>query len=86
MASQSTVLDMSLFFGNEEQKDRFCHELLDTLKRRGCVKITNHSIPAEDVYKLFDMVRYASDMVVYHIEVITDSAVDQEVLRASSRR
>lgn len=48
---------MSLFFGTEEQKQHFCTELLRLLKMRGCVKITNHSIPDEEVHKLFDMVR-----------------------------
>jgi hypothetical protein len=58
MTSQGTALDMSLFFGTEEQKHQFCRELLYILKQRGCVKITNHSIPNEDVYKLFDMVSH----------------------------
>lgn len=56
MASQGSTLDMSLFFGTSEQKQHFCHELLRLLKRYGCVKITNHSIPDEDVHKLFEMV------------------------------
>jgi len=56
MAAQGSTLDMSLFFGTMEQKQKFCHELLRLLKRYGCVKITNHSIPDEDVHKLFDMV------------------------------
>jgi hypothetical protein len=56
MASQGSTLDMSLFFGTAEQKHHFCHELLRLLKCYGCVKITNHSIPDEDVHKLFGMV------------------------------
>lgn len=56
MASQGSTLDMSLFFGTAEQKHDFCHELLRLLKRYGCVKIANHSIPDEDVHKLFEMV------------------------------
>lgn len=56
MASQGSTLDMSLFFGTAEQKQHFCHELLRLLKRYGCVKIQNHSIPDGDVHKLFEMV------------------------------
>jgi isopenicillin N synthase-like dioxygenase len=56
MAAQGSTLDMSHFFGTEEQKQNFCHELLRLLKRYGCVKITNHSIPDEDIHNLFDIV------------------------------
>ena len=56
MASQGSTLDMSLFFGTAEQKQHFCQELLRILRRYGCVKITNHSIPDDDVHKLFEMV------------------------------
>lgn len=56
MAPQGSTLDMSLYFGTAEQKKHFCNELLRLLKQRGCVKITNHSIPDADVHQLFDMV------------------------------
>lgn len=56
---------MSLFFGTEEQKQHFCTELLRLLKMRGCVKITNHSIPDEEVHKLFDMVSLDTSKLHY---------------------
>lgn len=56
MDDKGATLDMSLFFGTEEQKRQFCNELLRLLKSRGGVKIQNHNIPAEDIHKLFDMV------------------------------
>ncbi|EXF81656.1 hypothetical protein CFIO01_03860 [Colletotrichum fioriniae PJ7] len=57
MDDKGATLDMSLFFGTEEQKRQFCNELLRLLKSRGGVKIQNHSIPAEDIHQLFDMSR-----------------------------
>lgn len=56
MSKKGVTLDMSLFFGTEEQKRHFCDELLRVLKLRGGVKIVNHGIPDEDVHQLFDMV------------------------------
>ncbi|KAK2729461.1 thymine dioxygenase [Colletotrichum kahawae] len=57
MADKGATLDMSLFFGTPEEKKYFCTELLRLLKLRGGVKIQNHSIPDEDIHKLFDMSR-----------------------------
>ncbi|KAK1543524.1 hypothetical protein CPAR01_04157 [Colletotrichum paranaense] len=57
MDDKGATLDMSLFFGTEEQKRQFCNELLRLLKSRGGVKIQNHSVPTEDIHKLFDMSR-----------------------------
>lgn len=56
MTDKGATLDMSLFFGTPEEKKHFCTELLRLLKLRGGVKIQNHSIPDEDIHKLFDMV------------------------------
>lgn len=81
MASHGSTLDMSLFFGTSEQKQHFCHELLRLLKRYGCVKITNHSIPDEDVHKLFKMVCNTSSKWI--VLSTADSIADQGVLRAS---
>ncbi|KAK5088934.1 hypothetical protein LTR05_003158 [Lithohypha guttulata] len=57
MAAQSDTLDMSLYFGDMEQRLRFCTTLLDQLKKRGCVKIQNHGIPNEDIQRLFELTR-----------------------------
>ena len=56
MIDKGATLDMSLFFGTSEEKAYFCTELLRLLKLRGGVKIQNHSIPDDDIHKLFDMV------------------------------
>lgn len=53
MAAYGDSLDMSLFFGTEDEKKMFCDSLLRLLKERGCVKVRNHSIPDEDVHELF---------------------------------
>ncbi|CAF3496359.1 unnamed protein product [Fusarium graminearum] len=47
------TLDMSLFFGTPDQKKDFCDSLLRLLKKRGGVKLVNHSIPSEDIHELF---------------------------------
>ena len=83
MAAQGSTLDMSLFFGTEDEKQRFCYELLNLLKLRGCVKITNHSIPDEEVHKLFDMVCLAL-LTELKNSYANSSALDKEVLRAPS--
>lgn len=57
MASGGDTLDMTPFFGTEEEKREFCSSLLRLLKKRGFVKLQNHGIPAEDIRQLFDMVR-----------------------------
>jgi hypothetical protein len=57
MPEKGITLDMSLFFGTEEQKKQFCDDLLRVLKLRGGVKLINHGIPDEDIKGLFDMVR-----------------------------
>lgn len=59
MADKGASLDMSLFFGTPDEKHFFCTELLRLLKSRGGVKIQNHSIPDEDIFKLFEMVSSA---------------------------
>ena len=46
------TLDMSLFFGTPDQKKDFCDSLLRLLKKRGGVKLVNHSIPSEDIHEL----------------------------------
>lgn len=56
MAPKGDTLDMSLFFGTEEQKKHFCNELLRLLKLRGGVKLQNHGIPEKDILELFEMV------------------------------
>jgi hypothetical protein len=61
MSDKGATLDMSLFFGTPEEKKYFCTELLRLLKLRGGVKLQNHSIPDEDVQKLFEMVRPISN-------------------------
>jgi hypothetical protein len=60
MADKGATLDMSLFFGTPDEKKHFCTELLRLLKLRGGVKLQNHSIPDEDVQKLFEMVNFFS--------------------------
>ena len=60
MPDKGATLDMSLFFGTADEKQFFCTELLRLLKSRGGVKIQNHSIPDEDIHKLFDMVCLSS--------------------------
>lgn len=60
MADKGATLDMSSFFGTAEEKKCFCAELLRLLKLRGGVKLQNHSIPDEDVRKLFEMVQLLS--------------------------
>lgn len=57
MAFYGDTVDMSLFFGTPEQKKAFCDDLLRLLKERGCVKLKNHSIPAQDIHELFNQVR-----------------------------
>lgn len=64
MAAYGDTLDMSLFFGTEDEKKLFCDSLLRLLKERGCVKVQNHSIPDEDVHELF---RQASDISSPHV-------------------
>lgn len=60
MPDKGATLDMSLFFGTADEKQFFCTELLRLLKSRGGVKIQNHSIPDEEIHKLFDMVCLSS--------------------------
>ena len=62
MAAAGATLDMSLFFGTPDQKTQFCHELLNLLKKRGCVKLQNHGIPSEDIHGLFEWVGYISPL------------------------
>ena len=59
-AINADTLDMSLFFGTETQKKEFCESLLALLKKRGCVKLQNHGIPAEDIKQLFEQVRHST--------------------------
>lgn len=47
-------LDFSLFHSDQSQS--FCNDLLDTLKKRGVARLTNHGIPDEVIFQLFDMV------------------------------
>ncbi|KAI8712019.1 Fe2OG dioxygenase domain-containing protein [Fusarium sp. LHS14.1] len=56
-AANADTLDMSLFFGTEAQKKEFCESLLALLKKRGCVKLQNHGIPAEDIKQLFEQTK-----------------------------
>lgn len=47
-------LDFSLFHSDQSQS--FCNDLLDTLKKRGVARLTNHGIPDDVIFQLFDMV------------------------------
>ncbi|KAL4864932.1 hypothetical protein BDV12DRAFT_188583 [Aspergillus spectabilis] len=57
MSPKGATLDMSRFFGTPSEKAQFCSDLLTLLKQRGCVKLQNHGIPAEDIHKLFEMTK-----------------------------
>lgn len=48
-------LDFSLFH-SPDQSQSFCNDLLDTLKKRGVARLTNHGIPDDVISQLFDMV------------------------------
>lgn len=48
-------LDFSLFH-SPDQSQSFCNDLLDTLKKRGVARLTNHGIPDDVIFQLFDMV------------------------------
>lgn len=48
-------LDFSLFH-SPNQSQSFCNDLLDTLKKRGVARLTNHGIPDDIIFQLFDMV------------------------------
>ena len=67
MASYGDTLDMSLFFGTEDEKKLFCDSLLRLLKERGCVKIQNHSIPDEEVHELFRQACNSASKILKHL-------------------
>ncbi|VUC25697.1 unnamed protein product [Clonostachys rosea] len=51
------ALDMSRLSKTGDEKNEFCLELLDLLKKRGFAKVRNHGIADEDIYALFDWTR-----------------------------
>lgn len=61
-AVNADTLDMSLFFGTKDQQKEFCETLLALLKKRGCVKLQNHGIPAEDIKELFEQAGHSTSI------------------------
>lgn len=57
MTDKGATLDMFWFFGSPAKKKRFCTKLLRLLKLRSSVYPQNHSIPDQDVQKLFQTVK-----------------------------
>lgn len=74
MGSPADTLDMSSFFGTPEQKKEFCISLLESLKKRGCVKIQNHGIADEMIHELFAMVNASFSVKVQSTS--TNSTLD----------
>lgn len=83
MHGAGATLDMSLFFGTEDQKTQFCNEFLHMLKTHGCVKLHNHSISDDDVQQLFEEVCTAGLTSLRH--KLKDLVAVPQVLLAAAR-
>lgn len=57
-------LNFANFYSAETtERDRFCQNLVSSLRSKGFVRLINHGIPSEDIDRAFNTVRFFLQMV-----------------------
>lgn len=45
-----------IYSTNKTERDKFCHDLVSSLRQNGFVRLINHGILSEDIDRAFDTV------------------------------